>query len=49
MCAVKVLVVSMLCGAKFIRRESARSSTMNASFQYGKLFPYCYCPTQEHI
>ena len=34
MCAVKVLVVSMLCGAKFIRRESARSSTMNASFLY---------------
>ena len=32
MCAVKVLVVSMLCGAKFIRRESARSSTMNACF-----------------
>ena len=37
MCAVKVLVVSMLCGAKFIRRESARSSTMNASFLYEKI------------
>ena len=30
----KVLIISALCELKFIRRESARSSTMNASFLY---------------
>ena len=40
MCAVKVLVVSMLCGAKFIRRESARSSTSNGVFLTEKQIEY---------
>ncbi len=36
----KVLIISVLCGSKFIRRESARSSTSNGVFLTEKQMGY---------